>query len=94
MAIFKRLWNIYLGSTMAYGFARAVTYDRESTGLYHNKKTDRGEVKEMLVIDQVWRVMGMTCSTAVLWPFLLGNDLSRLECVMRGKNYEEYRWWP
>ena len=78
---------------MLYGFTSAVTYEPEpeSTRRYFNNKTERSEVKEMLVMDKIWCVMGKTGTAVVMWPGMLVYDLSRLECVLRGKNHEEYK---
>ena len=88
----KRVLNWYMGSMMTYGFVRAVTYEHETTQRYYNNKTERSEVKEMLVMDKIWCVMGKTCIAVFAWPGMLVYDLSRLEmCMMRGKNHEEYK---
>jgi len=83
--------NWYVKSTFLYGFGRAVTYEYEGTGKYWNKKLERSETKEMLILDKIGRVMGKSFSAIFVWPFLLGEDLFRLECHVRGKDIEEYK---
>ena len=86
-----KLMNWYVNTTLLYGFGRAVTYDFDGTGKYWNKKLERYETKEMLILDKIGRVMGRSFATIIVWPFMLGEDLFRLECHVRGKDIEEYK---
>jgi hypothetical protein len=85
-----KVFNVYVVSTAAYGFTRAVTYDYEKTAEYYNRKTFRYESKDMLFTDRVGTILGKTFSAITGWPFLLGRDLIRLECAARGKDLSEY----
>jgi hypothetical protein len=87
----RKLLNWYVNTTLLYGFGRAVTYDYEGTGKYWNKKLERSELKEMLVLDKIGRVMGKSVQAIFVWPGMLGEDLYRLECHVRGKDSEEYK---
>ena len=83
--------QVYLNCTMGYGFWLTLTYERPSMKRYYNNKTERDEVKEMLVVDKIVQIIGTSCIAVFTWPWMLGYDLSRLECVLRGKNHEEYK---
>jgi hypothetical protein len=82
--------KLYGGTVAAYGFTRAVTYDYENTAEYYNRKTFRYERKEMLFTDKVGTVLEKTCIAITGWPYLLGRDLTRLECAARGRDLSEY----
>ncbi len=87
----RKIMPWYLGSTMLYGFGRAVTYDYEGTKKYFNKKNERYELKEMLLLDKIGSVLFKSIVTITVWPFMLGEDLARLECHLCGKDIKEYK---
>jgi hypothetical protein len=87
----RMLMKWYMRSTILYGFGRAVTYDYEDTRKYWNNKHERYENKEKLVVDKISWVMSKSFSTIFVWHLMLGDDLTRLECHVRGKDYEEYK---
>ena len=87
----RRLANIYINTTLTYGFTRAVTYDYEGEKYYRNKKTAEYEKKEMLIFDKIGRISMKTVAATFAWPVMLGDDLIRLECVVRGKDPAEYK---
>ncbi len=87
----RKIMHWYLGSTMLYGFGRAVTYDYEGTKKYWNKKEERYEKKEMLVLDKIGSVLFKSFATIIVWPGMLGDDFALLECHLRGKDIEEYK---
>ncbi len=87
----RMLMKWYMNTTLLYGFGCAVTYDYESMGRYWNKKLERYETKDMLVLDKIGTVMGKSFSAIFVWPGMLGDDLARLECCVRGKDREEYK---
>ena len=89
--IIRRIANIYLNTTLVYGFTRAVTYDYESEKHYYNKQTGVYEEKEMLIFDKIGRISFKTFAATVAWPVMMGDDLTRLECAVRGKNPSEYQ---
>ncbi len=60
------------------------------TRKYWNTKHERYETKEMLVLDKIGRVSIKSLSAIIMWPVMLGDDLARLECYVRGKDFEEY----
>lgn len=90
-ALMRALLRGYVNTTLAYGFTRSVTYDYQHTMEYRNKEAGTYETKEMLVIDKIRRVCGHSVMAIGAWPFMLGEDLTRLECVIRGKNPREYQ---
>ncbi len=45
----------------------------------------------MLLADKVGRIAGNTCVALIVWPGLLGEDLARLECAVKGKDVREYQ---
>ena len=83
--------RVYLHTCLAYGFTRSVTYDYKGTKRYSNEVTDRREEKDMLLVDKIGRITGQSCAALILWPAMLGEDLARLECAVRGKNAKEYQ---
>ncbi len=86
----RRLVN-YIGVTAAYGFVRSATYNFEGTKRYFNRRTQAFEVKHKLLIDQIGGVAAGTLAAISIWPFMLGEDLVRLECAVRGKDPREYQ---
>ena len=90
--------NVYVLSVWTYGFTRAATWDRKDTQEYYNSITRRREVKDKLVVEKVGGAFAGGFIALFVWPFMLGEDLTRLECVVRGKNAREYgigrgAWW-
>lgn len=83
--------HAYVNTTLVYGFTRAVTYDYNGSRKYYNAKTDKYEVKEMLLIDKVGRVSFNTFAAVTAWPFMLRHDFTRLECAIKGKDPSEYQ---
>ena len=81
----------YIGTTMAYGFARSATYDYEGTKFYYNEKTGRGERKERLFVDKIGRVAGHSVAAVGVWPCMVWGDLATLECLAKGKDPREYK---
>ena len=90
MAMMRAAARVYFNTCLAYGFTRSVTYDYQSTKRYFNKITDKSEVKDMLLVDKIGRISGYTCAALILWPAMLGEDMARLECAMKGKDVKEY----
>lgn len=84
-----RLRN-YAFVTTAYGLVRSVTYNRERSKQYRNLKTERYETRPMLLVDRIERIISRSLSALIVWPFMLGEDLSRLECLARGRDPQEY----
>jgi hypothetical protein len=83
--------RLYVNGALVYGFTRAVTYDYESSKRYYNEKTGKKEEKEMLIVNKLGTISGKTVSAIILWPGMLGEDLARLECALRGKDPKEYQ---
>lgn len=83
--------RVYLRTTLAYGFTRAVTYDYKSTDKYFNENTRHTEVKDMLLVHKIGKISGNTCAAVVAWPFMIHDDLTLFECALRGKDPKEYQ---
>lgn len=76
----------YLKITLAYGFVHAVPYAWNcKTSLYsgHGRR-------ELLVVDKASVIFANTVTAPILWPFLLRDDLIRVECFVRGKPVKDY----
>ncbi len=86
LTFFKR----YAAATLAFGFTRAVTYNYDGKKFYYNRRTRTTELKDMLLVDSIGRVTGNTCAAIFIWPIMLGDDLTRLECAVLGKDLKEY----
>ena len=89
--LLRRFVNIYVNTTLAYGFTRAVTYDYEGEKKYYNEKKEKYEKKEMLIFDKIGQISAKTFAALFGWPFMLGDDLPRLECAVLGKDHREYK---
>jgi hypothetical protein len=83
--------RMYVTGAMAYGFTRAVTYDYKSSKEYYNGKTGKCETKDMLLVDKIGRISGMTVAAILVWPVMLGGDLARLECLVKDKDPKEFQ---
>ena len=77
-----------------YGFFRSITYDYKKTDRYFNEKTRSFEVKEMLYVDKVGRVLANSLAAVTVWPFMMSDDFKRLECKVRGVDSVEYGVGP
>jgi hypothetical protein len=84
-------FRVYFRTCLAYGFTRSVTYDYKGTKKYYNEVTEKREEKDMLLVDKIGRITGSTCAALVMWPGMLGEDLARLECAVKGKDAREYQ---
>jgi hypothetical protein len=93
VAMMRAVLRMYVTSTMAYGFTRAVTYAYESSKRYYKGKTGECETKERLLVDKIGTISGMTVTVAAIlvWPGMLGEDLARVECLVKGKDPKEYQ---
>jgi hypothetical protein len=91
MPLFVRRLVTYVYATAAYGFVRSTTYDYDRKKLYFNSQTQKSEVKEKLLIDKCGGVAIGTLSAISIWPIMLGGDIARLECAVRGKDPREYQ---
>ena len=92
LALLRSALRLYAGTTMVYGFTRSVTYDYQSSRKYYNAKTCKYEHKEMLLVDKIGRIAGGTFGATVIWPGMLAEDMTRLECAFKGKDRKEYEW--
>jgi hypothetical protein len=81
----------YFNMCITYGFVRSVTYDYKGTKRYYNEVTEKREEKEMLLVDKIGRITGGSCAALFIWPVMLGEDLVRLECAVKGKDTREYQ---
>jgi hypothetical protein len=104
----SKQWNIelglkvvrlYLKGTALYGFTRAVTWEYEGKKEYYNARTREFETKEKLIVDKAAGIAGGTFSAYFAWPYMLGDDLTRLECAVKDRDAREYGlrfvryWW-
>lgn len=80
----------YVSGTMLYGFVRSMTYDFKAKKRYFNERTRSFETKNMLLTDAVGRITFNTIAAVSVWPFMLSDDLVRLECAVYGKDPQEY----
>jgi hypothetical protein len=85
-----KIVRVYLKSTALYGFTRAVTWDYEGKQEYYNARTHKYEMKDKLLVDKACSVVGGTFAAYFAWPFMLGDDLTRLECAVKGRDAREY----
>ncbi len=90
VASFVKRASNYVCVTAGYGFMRSVTYDYSGTKEYFNTKKYAIETKQMLLTDQLGRITSRTLTAVFAWPWMLGEDLTRLECTVRGKDSAEY----
>jgi hypothetical protein len=81
----------YIGTTMAYGLTRSATYAYEGTKKYYNEKTGRIEKKERLFVDKIGRVTCHSVAAICAWPMMVWEDITTLECVVKGKDPLEYK---
>ena len=86
-----RALRVYFNTCLSYGFVRSVTYDYKSTKKYYNEISGKNEVKDMLLVDKIGHISGSTWAAVFLWPAMLGEDLVRLECAVKGKDAREYQ---
>lgn len=78
--------RLYVGATCAYGLAHAVPHAwNKKTWMY--RTTDKCE---LLVVDKLFLVVANTATAPILWPFIVRDDLIRLECLVRGKPARDY----
>ena len=88
--VFVKWVGRYVGATVTYGLVRSVTYERVGSKIYYNNNTKDYETKDMLLVDTVGTVTWNTLAAPSVWPWMLSNDLTRLECAVRGKDVREY----
>jgi hypothetical protein len=66
---------------------RARGHDVRLRG-HWNTKHERYKTKEILVLDKIGRVSIKSLAAIVMWPGMLGDDLTRLECYVREKDLQ------
>jgi hypothetical protein len=76
--------------TMTYGMIRAIprSYDREKD--YFNTKLNVQESKQMLLTRKLGLVVVNGGMAICCWPWLLMNDITLLELILRGKDPMEH----
>lgn len=87
---FMKGMRVYTMLTFSYGLVRSISYDYCGKKEYHNRKTKEYVIKDMLLTDKIGRITGSAAAAMIVWPSMLGEDLARLECKVRGKDAEEY----
>jgi hypothetical protein len=90
-AALRLIGRVYVRTFLAYGFTRSVTYDYQSTKKYWNEITLERESKDMLLVDKLARIWGQTCAALFIWPHMMVEDLTRLECAVKGRDVREYQ---
>jgi len=80
----------YVCGTLSYGFIRSVSYNWNSERRYYENSTGSYALKEKLIVNKIGSVVGETVAAVAVWPVMMGEDLVRLECVVRGKDPGEY----
>ena len=79
----------YFHITWAYGLAHAIPYVWSyKTSLYRTLYKD--PKRELLLVDKAALVVATTVTGPFLWPFLLREDLIRLECFAGGQPTHDY----
>ena len=91
LALMRTFLRGYFKTAVTYGFVRSVTYDYQHTKKYYNEKLEKYELKEMLLVDKITRVVGQSFFASIACAGMIAEDLSRLECAVRGKNSNEYK---
>lgn len=82
-------FGLYLGITQAYGLVHAISGVWSYKTSLYNTKYDEPK-RELLLVDKVGLVVANTVTAPFLWPFLLREDLIRLECFARGQSTQGY----
>jgi len=77
--------KVLLGLACAYGLAHAIPAVQACRTWVYPRAN-----QPMLLVDKVFVVAVLTASTPLLWPFMLREDLIRLECLVRGKPVTDY----
>jgi hypothetical protein len=90
IALGLKIMKVYLQSTTLYGFTRAVTWDYEGKKEYYNARTKEFETKEKLIVDKAYGVLRGAFAAYFVWPGMLSDDLTRLECAVKGREAREY----
>ena len=80
----------YFGTTVIYGFSRAVTYDYKGEKLYFNRNMEKFETKKMLTVDNFSRIVHNSLAACFVWPSMLADDIKLIECGLKGKDPAEY----
>ena len=80
----------YVGVTLSYGAMRALTYEYDGTQNYYDSTKDKFETKPMLWSHTLGRAMSHSVAAVTVWPVMLGKDLARLECLLRGLDHATY----
>ncbi len=76
--------SAYLHYTFAFALAHAIPLVWSFKTWYENKRC------EMMIVDKVILAGLCTLSGPVLWPCFLREDLIRLECLVRGRQAQDY----
>lgn len=74
-----------LGGTFGYGLAHAIPQVQSyKTFIYPSSQ------RHLLWVDKVCLAAAITASTPLMWPWMLREDLIRVECLVRGKPIRDY----
>jgi hypothetical protein len=82
---------LLIGTGFAYGLAHAIPLVRARRTVYKYDFNDNKLGREPLLwTDQLGLAAAIAVSTPFTWPFMLREDLIRLECLVRGKQARDY----
>ena len=89
--LLRLAFNVYVNTTWTLSIRLHTRSDVRPRGLkiYFNAKTREYEVTEKLLVNKIGGIFGG--GFAAFLPIMLGDDLTRLECALRGKDVLEYK---
>jgi hypothetical protein len=80
----------YLAITAGYSLTRTIPRVWDATVEHKNRITNKFEIKPMLITHKLAACIVCTITGPWLWPVYATEDVTRLECYLRGKNPAEY----
>ena len=83
------LWLRYFPCTFLYGAVHCIM-DMPSEDVYTNNTNGKHEKQPVLLTHKIGYLVAGGCIGVAMWPIMLKDDVTRLECLLRGKDPSNY----
>jgi hypothetical protein len=88
------LWGRYMLATFAYGGISAVPQTWRAKRKYTNGDTYKTEILPVPIVEKFGIALSKMCVAPVWWPFMMYNDLTRLELHYKNVDPRKYGFDP
>ena len=88
------LWERYMLATATHGCISAIPQTWRAKRKYTNRETFKTELLPTPIVEKFGLVFLKSLAATAWWPYMLYNDLLRLELHCKGENPRKYGFDP